>query len=107
MNKKNIVRFLFLTIFLLFLCLYIGQAQGYYEITSYQKKVLTEDAIERFEKDVKEGKLVEAKNYLEEEKVYSNSLNKMGMTASNTIEKIFNKTMSYIFKEVNKAVNSK
>ena len=107
MNKKNIARFSFVTIFLLFLCLYIGQASGYYEVTSHQKNALTEDAIKRFEEDVKSGKEIEAKNYMEQEKIYSNSLNKIGLKTSNTIESIFNKTMTYIFKELDKVVNEK
>lgn len=107
MSKKNIVRFSFATVFILFLCLYIGQAAGYYETSSYKKNVLTEEAIKRFEADVKNGKQIEAKNYLEQEKVYSNSLNKIGLKTSKAIETVFDKAMGYLFREINKVVSEK
>jgi len=107
MNKKNIVRFSFITVFILFLCIYIGQATGYYEYNNYKKTTLTNEAINRFEEDVKNGKTIDAKDYMEQDKVYANSLNKVGIKTSNMIETAFNKVMGYIFKEVNNVVNSK
>lgn len=107
MNKKNIVRFSFITVFILFLCIYIGQATGYYEYNNYKKTTLTNDAINRFEEDVKNGKTIDAKNYMEQDKSYENSLNKAAIKTSNVIEGAFDKMMEYIFKEVNNVVNDK
>ena len=107
MKTKNIVRFLILSLFLFFICVYVAQATGYYEFDNRRKTALTESAINRFEQDLKSGKNIEAKNYLEDEKQYTNSFYKLGLTASNTIEKSFNKLMNYIFKEMGEVVDKR
>ena len=71
MKANNILKFTFVILILLFIGLYISQVTGYYEYTESKKTTLTKDAINRFEKDVKEGKEISAKNYLEEEKEYN------------------------------------
>lgn len=91
---------------ILFVSLYITQMSGYYQYNESKKTTLTKDAIERFENDVREGKEIIAKNYLAEEKNYSNRISKLGMKISSTIEKGFNKTMNIIFNELNEAINS-
>ena len=55
MNKKNLVRFFGVTLVILFLCIYIGQASGYYEYSNFKRTSLTNDAITKFEDDVKKG----------------------------------------------------
>jgi len=105
MKSKNIARFITLTLLILFLCVYIAQATGYYEFNTRNKTALTTEAIDRFESDIKKGKNVKAKEYLEEEKNYNNSFYKLGITTSNTIEKSFNKFMNYIFKEIGETVD--
>lgn len=107
MRANNILKFTFIILILLFIGLYISQVTGYYEYTESKKTTLTKDAINRFEKDVKEGKEISAKNYLEEEKEYNNKVSKLGITVSNLIEKSFNKTMSSLFKEIDRAVSEK
>ncbi len=107
MKANNILKFTFVILILLFIGLYISQVTGYYEYTESKKTTLTKDAINRFEKDVKEGKEISAKNYLEEEKEYNNKVSKLGITVSNLIEKSFNKTMSSLFKEIDRAVSEK
>ncbi len=105
MKANNIVKIVLVSLVLLFIGLYISQISGYYEYTNSKKNVLTEEAIQRFEKDVKEGKNIEAKNYLEEQKNYNNKASRLGIKVSNIIEKGFNKSMNYIFKEINKAIS--
>lgn len=58
MNKKNLVRFFGVTLVILFLCIYIGQASGYYEYSNFKRTSLTNDAITKFEDDVKKGKIL-------------------------------------------------
>ena len=105
MKIKNVARILFLTLFLFFICIYLAQATGYYKVDAYRKTALTSEAIERFEQDVKEGKNLEAKNYLEKEKNYKNTFNKIGMKSSRLIENTFNKIMKYIFKKMGDVVD--
>ena len=61
-------------ILLLFLGVYFGQATGYYRFAENRKTTLTEEAIQRFEADVREGKEIIASNYLIKEKNYNNNI---------------------------------
>lgn len=106
MKSSNLFKIIGGVFIILFVSLYITQMSGYYQYNESKKTTLTNDAIERFEKDVREGKEIVAKNYLVEEKNYSNNISKLGMKISSTIEKGFNKTMNVIFNELNEAVNS-
>lgn len=103
MKAKNVVRLSIACIFSLFLCLYITQALGYYEFTNAKKTTMTTRAMEKFEKDVKSGKKINAKDYLEEEKNYNNFLSKTSLTISSTIEKTFGAIMNAFFNELAKA----
>ncbi len=90
----------------MFFSLYIGTQTGYYKTTASSKATLTDKALKRFEEDVQSGKKIIAKNYLEEEKDYSNKASILGMKISKTIEKIFNKGMNAIFNEIDKTIHS-
>lgn len=107
MNKKNIIRFSFLAIFFFFLCLYLYQASNYYEYVNYKRTKINYTKIKEFEEDLNNGKNVSKKDYVDEEKTYSNTIYKVGMTTSNLIEKSFNKIMRYLFSEESDAVNGK
>ena len=102
MNKKNIVSFLGITIFIFFLVVYIGQGTGYYENINSKKSILTKEAIERYEKDIKNNKNIKEGKYLEKEKNYKNLYNRLGINISNIIEKIFNKGMKRFINEIDK-----
>ena len=107
MNKKNIIRFSFLAIFFFFLCLYLYQASNYYEYLNYKRTKINYEKINELEKDIKEGKNIKEKDYIDEEKTYSNTIYKLGISTSNLIEKSFNKVMRYLFSEASDAVNGK
>ena len=101
MNKKNLVRFFGVTLVILFLCIYIGQASGYYEYSNFKRTSLTNDAITKFEDDVKKGKNIKATNYLKND----NALNSIALKTSNLIEKTFDMAMNSLFKGINKAIS--
>ncbi|MBR2248502.1 MAG: hypothetical protein IKG58_01925 [Bacilli bacterium] len=105
--NRNIFRFVGIILVILFLALYLGQATGYYKYESNKKSVLTKKAIKRYEKDIKEGKTVNIKNYLQEEKNYSNIASRIGLGVSNLLEVSFNKIIVYIFSSVEHEVNYK
>lgn len=106
MKAKNVFILVFSILFILFISLYVTQATGYYEFSNSKKSTLTNEAIKRFEKDVREGKEVEAKNYLEEQKQYNNKISNTSLMISKTIEKSFNYLMGKLFKEINSAVSN-
>jgi hypothetical protein len=92
MNK--IIKIVFILIFILFLALYLSRYDSYYE----NQNVLTNEAIEKFEDDIKNGKEIIASNYLQEEKNYNNKVAKMGLKTSNLIEKGVSKILKIITK---------
>lgn len=100
MNKTIKIIMIILTVF--FLSLYFGKySSNYYN----NKKVLTDEAIKRYEKDLKEGKKIQLNNYIEKEKDYSNTISKLGIKASEIIEKTFSKSLKVIMKYLEKIDN--
>jgi ABC-type dipeptide/oligopeptide/nickel transport system permease component len=95
MNKLLKIVIIIITIF--FLSLYFSN----YNNTYYQDKTnLTEEAIKKYEKDLKENKPIVSKNYIPKEKNYNNNFSKLGINTSNFIEKIINKTLKFIVKNL-------
>ena len=95
-----------LILMLSFFSIYFTNLGGYYEHQLQTKNVLTEDAIQRFEQDVSNGKAIIASNYIEKEKNYSNKPSKIAMKISNFISKSFDKSIKFVFKQIEKTVNS-
>lgn len=104
MKAKYLVRFFGIIIVILFFALYFGQYTGYYNISNERKTTLTNEAIERFERDVSEGKEIVASNYLSRENNYNNRLSKLGLGLSKLIGEGFNKIINAIFREVERAI---
>jgi len=96
MNKM--IKAVGVIILIAFLSLFFSRYNSYYE----NQKVLTDEAIERFEKDLKEGKEIVASNYLEEEKNYNNKVAKIGIKTSKFIEKTFNKGLNLLMNYLEK-----
>lgn len=99
---KRIAKIILVVILILFFSLFFSRYNNYYE----NKKVLTDEAIERFEEDLKAGKEIVASNYLEKDKNYNNKASRMGLKASKIIEKTFNKGLGLIMKYLESLQNS-
>ncbi len=74
-TKKTwiIFRNIMLFLFVLYLISYFQVESGNYININTKKTLLTEEQIKEFEKDVKEGKMVDIKNYTEETYIDSNN----------------------------------
>lgn len=105
MKGKNVARIVIFTLLILYSTLYVTQALGYYEYSNSKTNALTNDAIKKFESDVKSGKNIKASDYIKKENDYNNKLSKSGLALSNFIENVFDEIMGYIFKEINKVVD--
>ena len=99
MKKFKLV---FILLIMMFFTVYLSRYN-----TSYNEnnRILTDEAIERFEKDLKEGKEIKTSNYLVKEKNYNNKPSIIGLKISNTIEKYFNNTMKYLIKYLDNLEN--
>ena len=105
MKGKNVFRIFSLTIFILFTTLYIIQALGYYEYSNRKTNQLTEEAVKKFDADIKAGKNVKASDYIKKENDYNNNISRMGLSLSNAVGDIFDVIMSFIFSGIDKTVN--
>lgn len=78
-----------LFLFILYLSLSVAMETGYYEAKLNEKTILTEESIQRFEKDVREGKNVDINDYVvEKSRDYSNGATKAGVFLSSIVEDI-------------------
>ena len=97
-KKTKIFKALFIALFIVYITIYVSQMTGYYEYKNYQKTILTEEQIAKFEQDVKNGKDVNIQNYVvNTNKHYQTTLSKVGLNLSNTISTWVNKGINSSF----------
>ena len=107
MKKRKIPKVILVSIFIIFLYSYIVSKNGYYEYSLNSKKNLTEEEIKQFEQDLKEGKEVDIKDYLNSNKVdYTNKLTRTTVKVSTKINSILKSGIDKIFGLLNKLVES-
>ena len=103
--KNKIAIFIFLTLFVFFVILLIAESQGYYKNRNEKAKILTDEQIQQFEKDISLGKDIDIKKYvLYEDKNYSNKLTtnvykislKLEETVDNIIKVVFSSTSDMV-----------
>lgn len=103
---KKIPLVIFLSLFTFFAVLLLAEEGGYYKTRSERAKILTEEQIKNFEKDVSEGKSIDVKKYvLYEDKDYTNNLSDGVYRMSLKLESVFDNTVRLIFNSASKAVN--
>lgn len=92
---KRLIKLIGIILLIFFLALYLSSYNtSYYE----NKNILTEDAIKRFEKDLKEEKKINVNNYIEKEKNYNNKVSTYTLKLSNLIDKCINKSLRLVLK---------
>ncbi len=102
------MKIIIMTVFFLFLTLYITQASGYDEYNRARATTLTNQEIASFEQDLKEGKEINPSDYLKKnEKDYNNEFSKIGLKISLQIEKTFEKGMNAFFKALEDMARTK
>ena len=95
-KRINYFKIIFISFFIIYLCLYTINVNGYYE-KRRGKVEFTKEQIERFEKDVEAGKNVDVESYLiDQNKDYSNGMSDIGYTVSTLINGILNKGINGI-----------
>ena len=108
MNEKTeeiltkIFKKIFLILLISFTALYISDAAGYSEFKQHNKKVMNEQKIKKFEKDVSEGKNLNLEDYLvDDTKNYSSNISRIGNNISKQIEKYVVTGLNGTFKFLN------
>ena len=104
MNKLG--KILILILFMVFFTLVFMSTNGYYEQRMNKKLALTNDAIQRFEQDISEGKEIDINNYVDaKEPDYNNRVSNLGIEVSKQINNVFSKGISLLFKSIDKIIN--
>ena len=107
MKKNKIIKILFFLCFISYLTFYIAGKAGYYEYSSRKKMTLTKEQIEQFEQDVKTGKNIDIKTYIENtNKNYQNKISKTTLNISETISKYTKKGVNIIFTKIGNAIET-
>ena len=103
---KGRAKYVLLTLVGLFICMYVVTTGSYYEYQLRNKADLTEEAIRKFEMDVKEGKNVDIDDYLDHtEKDLNNIMSNFNKSISNKISDAVGNSIKYLFDGISKAIN--
>ena len=99
MKGKNIIKFIIKIILIVFIFSYTIQKNGYYEYNLQSRKNMTEKEIKKFENDIKSGKNIDIKDYLNETTTdYSNDLTRATSSFSLNLNR-------YLIQTINHAIN--
>jgi len=106
MKASKIFKNIMVILFIIFIALFLSQANGYYEYQEYKKVALTNEQIKEFESDVKAGKKIDLKDYVgNTKKEYGNVVSNMGLKVSKKIEKYVKKAINTSFGVLEDLVN--
>ena len=100
-KKNNIFLKVLLILFLIYFSLYLMDNLGYYNLST-KRTILTEEKIKEFESDVKEGKSIDLKNYVDTDENYNNMYSNLGYNISKGIDKVLNEGLSKVGKFLKK-----
>jgi hypothetical protein len=83
---NKVVSRIFLFLLIAFTALYVSEATGYYEFEQHKKTELNKIKIQQFEEDVKNGKDINIKDYIDEVEIsYENGISTVGYALSEKI----------------------
>ena len=103
-NMKKIVKYLFIGIIIAYFILYLSYKNGYYEHKNEEKRILTDIKIKEYEEDLKNGVDVSQKNYINIKPSYDNTYTRTTLKISNKIEKIFDKSIRFLFHKLSQSL---
>lgn len=99
MKGIGVFWFIMIILFVIFITVYISQATGYYDYQQHRQVELTNEKIKQFETDVKEGKVINVKDYLSDtHQYYDNGISRLGLKFSKTVSLSAKKGINKIFK---------
>ena len=101
---KKVIENIPFIILILLIGLYFTYQNGYYDKYMRDKISLTNQNIEKFEQDIKDGVDVTIEDYLQDEKSYATKTGNMSLKVSNKIENIISKGIKFIFKKISSFV---
>ena len=101
MKKNKSLKSLIIILLIIYVSAYYVSNSGYYEYYMQKKTILTNDRIKEFEEDVKNGKDIDIKNYLDyEKKDYSNRVSNLMYEFSDKGVSVTRKIIKFLFKKL-------
>lgn len=103
--RTKIFRFTLSILFAIFITLFISNEFGYFEYQKHEQITLTQEQIEKFEQDVKEGKNISLEDYVNNtNKNYQTNFSQMGLNLSNKIADTIKSGVEMFFSSIDKLV---
>lgn len=96
---KKYFKYIIVLIFLIFIFTYYF-GSNVFEYQLKNKKTLTEEQIEKFEEDIKNGSKIDISEYVVKEKDYDNTITIVSRKISKYIDKGFEKLFNYFLKYI-------
>ena len=104
----NGFKIVILLLFIIFVTLFFASYTGYYDYENRKTKILTEQQMQKFEEDVKNGVNLDLENYIvKPTKDYQSVLSKFGSKTSKTVSTIVSSSVNYTFDFLIKFVEQK
>ena len=96
-KKKVFLNYLIIFLFVVYMFLFVASKNGYITNEKRNNLYFTNEQIQKFEKDIEEGKDIDVESYIKEKKDYTNSFSKLGYNVSNGVVYIVNNSLREIF----------
>ena len=96
---KKIIKYFIILLFTLFLIIYFF-GSNIFQSGLTKKRDLTQEQIEKFEMDVKNGVEIDINDYVVKDKSYDNSITRFNSKISSVIELGFKKVFEYLLKNI-------
>lgn len=94
-NKKNWFLTIIGILFIIYIALYSMDNLGYYNIAA-KNKVITQEKLLEFESDIKNGEIIDIKEYVRDTTNYKNSYSNLGYNMSVGIDNVLNKGLKKV-----------
>lgn len=106
MNKKTILKLIFLFILVSYVIAYVIGVTGYYEYELANKKIVTEEKMKEFEKAVENGEKIDLDGYVvNTRRDYTNNFTKSVTYFSLSLNKYLKKGIEKCFNLINRMVS--
>ncbi len=103
--KNTLIKIIILSLVVFFLVLVFAEKSGYLKTKEEKNKILTEEQIEIFERDIAQGKKVDINDYVVDNyKDYTNEVSNNFYRVSLKLEKGVDGIIKFIFKGASRAV---
>lgn len=102
-KKRNYFIIMLILLFTIFLIIDFSYKNGYIEYKNKEKSLLTKEAMERFEEDIRLGKDISINDYINNDNIdYRSKVSNIGVKVGKIIEDFITEGMSNIVKILGK-----